>query len=94
MDNIAIVAEQVGVLFALMSVGAGCRLTKLLDDGAVGDCEHPHACGDAMSRRRLFQPAVRPGAAQVAGCGVYPRLRRPRVPSPVPQAKRFPVPQN
>lgn len=35
MDNIAIVAEQVGVLFALMSVGAGCRLTKLLDDGAV-----------------------------------------------------------
>ena len=35
MENLATVAAQVGVLFALMGVGAGCRLSKLLDDRAV-----------------------------------------------------------
>ena len=35
MDNLATVATQVGVLFALMAVGAACRAAKLIDDRAV-----------------------------------------------------------
>ena len=33
--DLALVATQVGVLFALMAVGAVCRRTRLLDDAAV-----------------------------------------------------------
>jgi len=35
MDNLLLVAGQVGVLFALMAVGAVCRRAKLLDDASV-----------------------------------------------------------
>lgn len=35
MDNLVLVAGQVGVLFALMAVGAVCRRAKLLDDASV-----------------------------------------------------------
>ena len=35
MSNLLLVATQVGVLFALMAVGAACRKAKLLDDASV-----------------------------------------------------------
>lgn len=35
MHNLTTVATQVGVLFALMGVGAACRWFKLVDDGAM-----------------------------------------------------------
>ena len=35
MHNLTTVATQVGVLFALMGVGAACRWFRLVDDGAM-----------------------------------------------------------
>ena len=35
MQNLATVAAQVGVLFALMAVGAVCRRVRLVDERAV-----------------------------------------------------------
>lgn len=35
MDNLLLVATQVGILFALMAVGAVCRRLKLIDDAAI-----------------------------------------------------------
>ena len=35
MQNLATVAAQVGVLFALMAVGAVCRRVRLVDEASV-----------------------------------------------------------